>query len=158
MSAIEDAAGSAASVPDPREWIGPIACDADVAEPLWHDPGTAAATRPVFGGYLPCRAPDGGWEADGSTTTRLQFFEGAWYVQRPDGGARCRRAVVIAVDALRAGAPIPNGVSDEEAAKAREIHGGGGAAWRWASNDLGRASVGETDVWRAAPERPPLSW
>ena len=146
------------AAPRPTEWIGPIPCASTKGcEPSWHTADVMAASRPRWGGYLPCRAADGGWEADGSTT-RLQFFDGAWYVQRPDGAARCRRAVVIACDALHAGAVIPPGVTSEETERAREIHASGAHAWRWAATDAGQASIGASDVWREAPASSDLGW
>lgn len=143
--------------PNSRDWIGPIvAVHADDCSPVWHAADDVAPTRPQFGGYLPCRDANG-WRADGSLT-RLMLYRGAWYIQRPQGFTRCRRAVVIAVDAIYAGVAVPSGVTIEEAEKAKALHAAGVAAWRWAATDAGQASIGAADVWREAPASSDLGW
>ena len=72
--------------------------------------------------------------ADG-TATVLRHDANGWWVQRPQHTTRLRRAVVIAADALRDGAPIPSGVTAEEGAQARTLMDEGTPAWRWAADD-----------------------
>ena len=133
-----------ASAVDPG-WIGPIpAIPVEPDTVAAFSCGEVAATRPAWGGYLPCRQPDGRWGADG-TATVLRHDDHGWWVQRPQHTTRLRRAVVIAADALRDGAPIPSGITAEEEAQARSLVDAGTPAWRWAAADAwGRADEERT--------------
>ena len=148
------AAPATALVPaaDPG-WIGPIpAIPVEPGTVAVFSCGDLATTRPAWGGYLPCRQPDGRWGADG-TATVLRHDDHGWWVQRPQHTTRLRRAVVIAADALRDGAPIPSGITAEEEAQARSLVDAGTPAWRWAAADAwGRADEERTptlaETWR----------
>jgi len=126
-------------------WIGPIpAIPVEPGTVAVFSCGDLATTRPAWGGYLPCRQPDGRWGADG-TATVLRHDDHGWWVQRPQHTTRLRRAVVIAADALRDGAPIPSGITAEEEAQARSLVDAGTPAWRWAAADAwGRADEERT--------------
>jgi len=63
-----------------------------------------------------------------TTDTLLVLATDGWYVAAP--ARPCRRAVTIAVDALRDGATVPDGLLAEEAAEAVRIYAEGGSTYR----------------------------
>lgn len=63
-----------------------------------------------------------------TTDTLLMLAHDGWYVAAP--ARPCRRAVIIAVEALKDGATVPGGLLAEEATEAVRIHREGGATHR----------------------------
>ncbi len=63
-----------------------------------------------------------------TTDTLLILAADGWYVAAP--ARPCRRAVTIAVEALRDGAEVPAGLLQEEASEAQRIYAEGGATHR----------------------------
>lgn len=63
-----------------------------------------------------------------TTDTLLVLAYDGWYVGAP--ARPCRRAVTIAVEALKDGAKVPTGLLVEEVTEAQRIHAEGGATHR----------------------------
>jgi len=63
-----------------------------------------------------------------TTDTLMVLATDGWYVAAPS--RPCRRAVTIAVEALKDGAAVPGGLLPEETAEALRIHAEGGSTYR----------------------------
>lgn len=134
--------------------IGPIPASycSPVEEGVFAHPGGPA---PAWGGYSPLQVdvplswlspeiqdlvtqPGTCWGSEGqslrgtlfqahTTDTLLVLAADGWYVAAP--ARPCRRAIVIGLDALRAGAPLPSGLLDIERAEAERIQAAGGQGY-----------------------------
>lgn len=135
--------------------IGPIPTSycSPVEDDVFAHPGGPA---PRWGGYAPILVeaplswlsievqalvtqPGTCWSSEGrslrgtiyrshTTDTLLILAADGWYVAAP--ARPCRRAVTIAVEALKDGDKVPAGLLAEEIAEAQRIHAEGGATHR----------------------------
>lgn len=164
----------------PTRLIGPIPASytSPVEDDVFAHPGGPA---PRWGGYAPIlmdvplswlspeilavvSSPGTCWGSGGRsirgplyrahTTDTLLIREGSerWYVAAP--ARPCRRAVTIAVEALRDGSKVC-GLLSEEAAEAQRIHAGGGATHRarlpW-ETESAEPVDGEVEIFRRTPD------
>ena len=164
--------------------IGPLPASycSPVDDGVFTHPGGPA---PRWGGYAPLRVdapfswlsadiqalvtePGTRWNLEGrfqrgalfqahTTDTLLILAADGWYVAAP--ARPCRRAVTIAVEALKDGAVVC-GLLAEEAAEAQRIHAGGGAThrarlpWEAAEPTYPAAEPvdGDVEIFRRAPD------